>query len=235
MDVDTAQLAKEIGVRIRAARHARAWTLDRLAESARLSHRMLGDVERGVVNPSIGTLLRVSDALGVPLSELVDSPERDPLAVVRTGSGPVLWRGAGGGRATLLGSARSSLGLELWEWTLAPGEQKGSDPHRVGTREVLTVLDGTVAVAVGDRRAVLEAGDTVGLPGDEPHSYRAESATPARFVLAVAEPDARQGSAGRHDVERLTGDAESSIDVAGPSDSRNKSTSEPMRADRRRA
>ncbi len=210
VDTDTARLAAAIGARIRVARRTRDWTLDRLAESAKLSRRMLSDVERGTVNPSIGTLLRVSDALGVPLSELVDAPDRDPLAVVRRGSETVLWRGASGGRGALLGSARSDLGLELWDWSLAAGDEKRSDPHRAGTREVLTVLDGTVAVTVGERRVVLDVGDTVGIPGDEPHGYRAEHSSGARFILAVAEPNAR-----RQDVVAAVRDAHPVAAAAG--------------------
>ena len=67
MEVSAESLAHEIGVRIKQERSTRRWTLDHLAEVAGVSRRMLVKVEQGSVNPSIGTLLRLSDALGIGL------------------------------------------------------------------------------------------------------------------------------------------------------------------------
>ena len=54
-----------IGARVRQERQSRRWTLDQLAEAAGVSRRMVVNVEQGAANPSVGTLLRISDALGV--------------------------------------------------------------------------------------------------------------------------------------------------------------------------
>jgi transcriptional regulator with XRE-family HTH domain len=67
MDKSAAALALAIGVRIKQERQSRRWTLDRLAEAAGVSRRMVVNVEQGAVNPSVGTLLRISDALGIGL------------------------------------------------------------------------------------------------------------------------------------------------------------------------
>jgi transcriptional regulator with XRE-family HTH domain len=63
-----------IGSRVRQTRQARRWTLDRLAQAAGVSRRMLVDVERGGANPTVGTLLKLADALGVDLPSLVEQP-----------------------------------------------------------------------------------------------------------------------------------------------------------------
>jgi transcriptional regulator with XRE-family HTH domain len=72
---DLAALAAAIGARVRLARQARRWTLDRLAETAGVSRRMLVNVEQGVANPSVGTLRKLGDALGIGLPALVEPPE----------------------------------------------------------------------------------------------------------------------------------------------------------------
>jgi transcriptional regulator with XRE-family HTH domain len=51
--------------------------LDQLAETAGVSRRLVVNVEQGTTNPSVGTLLRISDALGVGLPALVESPDPD--------------------------------------------------------------------------------------------------------------------------------------------------------------
>ena len=83
MDQDTADLALAIGARVRQERQARRWTLDQLAEVAGVSRRMVVNVEQGSANPSVGTLLRISDALGVGLPSLVDRPQPTPVKVTR--------------------------------------------------------------------------------------------------------------------------------------------------------
>jgi transcriptional regulator with XRE-family HTH domain len=48
-------------------------TQEGLAERAGLSYKFLGEVERGAGNPTLETLQRISDALGVEIVELFPS------------------------------------------------------------------------------------------------------------------------------------------------------------------
>ncbi len=57
-------IARTIGRRVREGRTGRGWTLDVLAQRSGVSRRMLVNVEQGVTNPSIATLLRSSPAGG---------------------------------------------------------------------------------------------------------------------------------------------------------------------------
>ena len=77
MDESTTSLALAIGARVKQERQSRGWTLDQLAESAGVSRRMVVNVEQGAANPSVGTLLRISDALGVGLPALVEPPRAE--------------------------------------------------------------------------------------------------------------------------------------------------------------
>lgn len=188
--VDTASaLPQLIGERVRQERQAQRWTLDRLAEVSGVSRRMVISIEQGAANPSIGILLKISDALGVGLSALVEQPRQAALKVTRSGTGPVLWSGAGGGRAVLVASTAPPQVVELWDWTLGPGERYAHDGHRGGTRELLHVLQGEVAVDVAAQTVTLQSGDAVSFASDVPHAYGNAGGTPARFALSVFEPD----------------------------------------------
>jgi quercetin dioxygenase-like cupin family protein/DNA-binding XRE family transcriptional regulator len=182
-------LGEAIGRRVRHERQARDWTLDRLAETADVSRRMLINIEQGTSNPSIGILLKLSDALGVGLPALVEPPAPVTLVkVTRAGAGPVLWHGTGGGRAVLVAGTKAPDVVELWDWTLAPGERYASEAHAVGTRELLQVLHGTVDVEVAEDTTRLETGDAATFPGDVRHAYVGAGTESARFSLAVFEP-----------------------------------------------
>src|ERR1700712_179512 len=127
MDDGAVELASAIGARVRQERHTRGWTLDQLAEAAGVSRRMVVNVEQGAVNPSVGTLLRLADALRVGLPALVEPPETKPVKVTRRGERATLWRGAGGGRGMLVAAFTQSEVFELWDWTLEPGDHHASN------------------------------------------------------------------------------------------------------------
>ena len=198
MSAEAHPLAAAIGARVRKERQARQWTLDGLAEAAGVSRRSLVSVEQGEANPSIATLLRISDALGVGLPALVEPPVRNAVTVVRRADRPVLWRGDAGGSAALVAATAPPDVVELWDWELAPGERHASEAHPPGTKELLQVQDGAVSVEVGSETVALEAGDAISFPGDVTHAYANAGPAPARFSLAVFEPAVGRGTGAAH-------------------------------------
>lgn len=194
MDDLTAELALAIGARVRQERHTRRWTLDQLAEAAAVSRRMVVNVEQGAANPSVGTLLRISDALGIGLPSLVERPQARPVKVTRAGEGATLWSGPAGGRGVLVAGTEPPDVLELWDWVLGPGDSHASEAHTGGTKELVQVQAGTVSVSVAGQSVSLDVGDAVAFPGDVEHSYANRGEEPARFSLAVFEPAVGAGA-----------------------------------------
>jgi transcriptional regulator with XRE-family HTH domain len=193
--METEAVTAAIAAQLRKYRGERGWTLDEMAERSGVSRRMLVNLERGSVNPSIVTLLRISDALGVGLPALVDAARKPSLSITRSGTAPVLWRGSCGGTAELVAGSEPPDVVELWNWTLSGGDTHTSEPHSPGTRELLLVLSGKLALTVGDAVEALSAGDSASFPGDLPHTYAhaGRSNQPARFALAVFQPGVRAG------------------------------------------
>lgn len=188
MDEVTSALAATIGARIKRERQERRWTLDQLAQVAGVSRRMVVNVEQGAANPSVGTLLRISDALGIGLPALVAPAEPRPLTAVLAGEGAVLWTGPRGGRGELVAGTAPPDVLELWDWHLGVGDWHVSEAHSPGTQEVVHVLAGTVRIGVEEQSVTLATGDAVAFPGDVEHSYTNAGTEPARFSLTVFEP-----------------------------------------------
>lgn len=182
-------LVSLIGERVGERRHARGWTLDELAERSGVSRRTLVNVEQGATNPNIATLLRLSEALAIGLPSLVAPNDGGtPFEISRAGSRPPLWTGEHGGEAFLAAGVTAPDVVELWDWTLAPGDGHASEPHVGGTRELLAVIEGEVIVSVAEAEVVLGAGDAVSFPGDAAHGYRNDGTIVARFALTVFEP-----------------------------------------------
>jgi transcriptional regulator with XRE-family HTH domain len=194
MDAGTAALAAAIGGRVRQERQARGWTLDQLADTAGVSRRMVVIVEQGAANPSVGTLLRISDALGVGLPALVERPARKPVKVTRAGEGAVLWSSESGGRGVLVAGTDPPDVVELWDWTLGPGDRHRSEAHTPGTKELVQVQQGTITFTVAGEPVTLNAGDAMAFGGDVEHRYANDGPQPARFSLTVLEPGVGSGA-----------------------------------------
>ncbi|HEV2528838.1 MAG TPA: XRE family transcriptional regulator [Thermomicrobiales bacterium] len=199
-DQDAITLAAAIGGRVRRGRIARSWTLDQLAEATGVSRRMLINVEQGVANPSVGTLLRISAALGIGLPALVEPPRPDPVRITRRGEGATLWSGAEGSRGVLVTGTTPPDIVELWEWTLVPGDEYRSEAHTPGTQELLQVREGSLTIRIGERSIVLEAGDAVSFTAETDHAYANRGATPTHYTMIVFEPGV--DTANRPEVSR---------------------------------
>jgi transcriptional regulator with XRE-family HTH domain len=186
------QIPEAVGGRVRRARADRGLTLDQLAGASGVSRRMIVNIEGGTSNASIATLLRLAHGLQVSLADLVAVSKPDqPVAISTASDREPLWRGEAGGSASLVASADTPDMLELWDWTLEPGETYVSEPHRPGTRELVYVLTGRLALTIDGDMQYLRSGDAASLVADVPHAYGNEGRRPVRFTMTVLEPLAR--------------------------------------------
>lgn len=170
---------------VRSLRGAHGWSLDHLAARAGVSKGVLVALEQVRGNPNLGTLTRVADALGVPLTRLVQVEEEPPIQLFPAGRHVVLWRGPHGGSGTLLAGSDPRPSVELWRWELRSGERRDSEAHVSGTREIVAVDSGVLCLFVGADRTEVVAGDAAVFHADRPHSYANESDQDVRFILAV--------------------------------------------------
>jgi transcriptional regulator with XRE-family HTH domain len=182
------QVAGSMATNLRRLRADRGLTLDGLAERAEVSKNTVIQVEQGRANPSIATLCRLADALGVGVASLIAAPASPRVTVRRAADTPALWTSDAGSRALFcLGTDPPQI-VELWDWTIAPGDGFDGEAHPVGTVEMLLVLAGAVSVRVGSGEHRLEVGDSVLFDAEVPHRYANAGEDECRFVLSVLQP-----------------------------------------------
>jgi transcriptional regulator with XRE-family HTH domain len=170
---------------VRRLRSARPWTLNELAARSGISRRLIVQIEQAQANPSIGTLLRLADAFEVTLSELLPEPPTATAGIRPADEEVRLWSGPRGGAGRLLINRGP---LELWSWTLRPGESHESEAHHAGCVELLTVTTGTLQLDVGAESFTLNSGDSVWFEATEAHAYRNTTRSTTHFTLAVFAP-----------------------------------------------
>jgi transcriptional regulator with XRE-family HTH domain len=181
-------IAAAIARNVHALRTRRSWTLDALATRSGVSKGMLVEVEQARTNPSIATLCRIADALGVSVPRLVEVDESPPVRVVRAANAPELWHGLPGSVATVLIGSDGPDQIEMWDWRIAPGDGYDGTAHPPGSREMLYVLAGTLTLMLGAESHPVGRGDTILFRADRPHRYANAGKVALRFIMVVIEP-----------------------------------------------
>lgn len=184
---DASAIAAALSRNVRAQRLGKHLTLDALAKQAGISRGMLVQIEQGRTNPSLATLCRLTNALGVSLPQLLDVGKPSVVRVVRREDNVVLWQGEKGGEGRMLTASQEPSPLELWEFRLAPAELYAADPQLAGTVEMVYVLAGQLALQVDDESVQATAGDTVLFRPDRAHVYRNAGSDWVHMIIANVE------------------------------------------------
>jgi mannose-6-phosphate isomerase-like protein (cupin superfamily)/DNA-binding XRE family transcriptional regulator len=185
-----------IGAQIRALRQDRGYSLRHLAALAKVSPSLLCDVEREQVNPSIGTLIQVSTALGVSVHELLpgetegrtEPPEPAQEPQPFASAAPIVRKNERrtirltGGISWQRLSPDTGGPLEFIEATYAPGATSGEEMHHHPGREYGIVLEGELTVDLGFETHVLKQGDSVAFESTTPHRFSNKGTTPVRII-----------------------------------------------------
>ncbi len=179
-----------IARRIARLRKGRQQSFDELAARSGVSKGMLVQIEQGRANPSIATLCRLAAGLGVSVADLISAGDEpsSPVQVVAPDQARILWKGPGGGSAALLVGSGGPDMLELWNWTLQPGERYEARPHSVGTLELVHVQQGSLALEIDGVVHLVAAGASAFARTDRPHAYACRGRRRALFSMVVFEP-----------------------------------------------
>lgn len=174
------------GRAVKQQREAAGLSLRMLAERSGVSSSMISDIERGAKSPTVTTLVRLAQALGISAAALVDggiTPE-SRIRIIRHGDGaageqPVPWESLG---PSMLGSR-----IDFVRYHIPPTTVLGpSAAHPAGTVEHVYVAAGTIRVTVGEETADLSAGDSCSCRTDVPHGVEnSDPSTEALIYLVV--------------------------------------------------
>lgn len=191
MEQNRDQWVMLLGRLIRESRRDR-FTVEELAALAGVSSGLVSQLERGIGNPSFMTLLRIADALNLPIGALFQGPEIDPREmIVRRGERASLAVPADGVvHEILTPDLHSKLGIV--RSTLPPGFSNADEPYVHQGEETLLVIEGTLTGLVAGQPFELHEGDTITYDSGIPHSLANATEEPVE-LLAISTPPASGG------------------------------------------
>lgn len=170
-------------------REQRGLTLEELADRSSVSAATLSQLERGQGNPSFATLLKIANGLKVPVPVFFQSDTTDEGIVVRRPHRKRLVFSKDEGRTYELLSPDVKGAIEMLWVELEPGVWTEDERVAHEGEECLLVLEGRLEAHIGSSEPqVLEAGDSVYVRSDVPHSYRSSEAMRTVFIIAITPP-----------------------------------------------
>lgn len=181
---------KTIGAQIRGLRMQRGQSLTETAEAAKLTKSTLSKIETGQISAPISTMLRIADALKVPLADFFTEERGNRgFALTRKDAGASIVRdGSQFGYAyEALALAMPGKKAEPFLLTIKPGDPKGHFQH--GGQEFIYMLAGKLEITVGGETMALEPGDSIYFDPNLPHASRALGKTPAKYLCVFVQQD----------------------------------------------
>lgn len=184
---DADQVSSNLCQRVRKLRQARGWSLESMSAACGVSRSMLSQIERNEANPTLAVTVRIAQAFGMSLGELVESPSASSsIHVIRASDREYHYRSDRNCRIRTLSPLHLEKDVEFYEIELRPGSRLKSAAHFEGTREFLTVQKGSLTVTSGDELVDIEKGDSASYRADVDHCIEnAGRATALAFLVVI--------------------------------------------------
>ena len=185
MAFDQEAISVDVAHRLRALREDREMSMRALARRSGLSANALSMIERGRVSPSVSTLYKLADALGISITRffggeptrqdvvLVRAPERTRVPFVRG-----VWEALGG--ETFSGR------VEPFLFTLDAGGSSGNSVMVHTGQEFVFCLRGNLEYLVEKQRLELGAGDSLLFAAHLKHRWRNPGPTVVNALVVLS-------------------------------------------------
>jgi XRE family transcriptional regulator, regulator of sulfur utilization len=152
-------------------REQKKLSLDAVAKLSGVSKSMLGQIERGDVNPTISIVWKIANGLKISFTELMMRPENDYEVIEKTSVHPLL-ENHGKFRNYPMFSFDSKRRFETYYIELDAGGYLEAEAHPQGTQEFITAFSGKLVVIVDELELTIDCGSSVRFKADRPHIYK---------------------------------------------------------------
>jgi transcriptional regulator with XRE-family HTH domain len=173
-----------IGEHVRRLRSERRLSVRAFATATGFSASFISQLENGQVAPSLGSLHKIAETLGVTLGEFFAAAETgDELLIVRPAERQRLnstWTDA---HIESLGPMKPGHKLEPMIAIFGPGGRSGKRPHDQEREEFAFVIRGQVTLTLADEENTLRAGDAVTLPARAPRLWENRTKEVAEILM----------------------------------------------------
>lgn len=168
LPIEPMRTPRALGRRLRAVREQHRLTIDQVANFTGLSKGFLSRVERDLTSPSVASLVSICQVLGVPPGQMLEVPETEMVVLE---DAPAVSLG-GDGIAEKLLTPPGQRNVQIIHAIVDGGGSGEEDLYTMDCiAESLHILEGEFVLVTSDAEFRMKQGDTVTLPGSEPHTW----------------------------------------------------------------
>ncbi len=177
----------DVGSRLKALRIKGGFTQRDLAGKAGVTNGMISMIEQNKHSPSVATLNRLTDALGLSFAEFfsIALPEAPRVFYLKE---ELVALTEGKVRFMVVAGERPEKALQILHEVYEPGGDTGATMLTHKGEEGGLVLSGQIELTVGDQRRVLGPGDAYYFESTIPHRFRNVGKTASVIISACTPP-----------------------------------------------
>ncbi len=179
------QVDQNIAVNLKRIRKNRNLSLDMVSELTGVSKSMLGQIERGESNPTIGTISKIVEGIKISYEDLLYE-EDEPVAVIDKRSLPVYRQKENAYAIKLLLPYDKQRAFEVYSYEIEPGAVCEPVPLEGRNSGLVTLLQGSLTVTVENKTYELEAGKAFRFQTGRECFYHNPGAEKAVFEMILA-------------------------------------------------
>jgi len=174
---------ENLGGRLRELRKQKGISQRELASRSGLTNGMISLMETNKVNPTVASLLKVLDAISVPVVEFFESEPLDQKQVFfQPGELPDI--GSSDVVLKLVGGEVAGRKFAVLHETYPPGTDTGPELMSHNGEEGGFVVRGLIEITIGEQTRVLKAGEAYFFNTITPHRFRNVSNETCEIVSA---------------------------------------------------
>ena len=179
------EIVNAVAENIRRIRKTQKLSIDRAAELTGVSKSMLGQIERGLVNPTVAVLEKIAQGLHVSLTELVEHRGELPDTLHRGMDMPGQRLEKGRVIRYSLFPFDTESRSESCQLDIFIGGGYDLPDQIPGSRVYISVLSGVLEVRVGEERYRLENRDSLTFRGSQPCRYENVGNTTVHMIQRI--------------------------------------------------
>lgn len=175
-------LNENVAINLKKIRKGKKMSLDLLAIETGISKSMLGQIERGEANPTLGTLGKITSGLRVGFMELV-GPPREEVYIMRKNTLTPIKEEHNNFRNYAYFPFEEGRDFEIYCIEVEPNGCYTCCSHGENTLEYIVVSSGSLRIELEGKTHNLSAGDAIRLYSDKDHAYLNVGDTLAQFYM----------------------------------------------------
>jgi transcriptional regulator with XRE-family HTH domain len=176
-------IEQTLGSSLHRLREQQGISLRQLAERTSVSPSFLSQIENGQCSPSISSMEKIANALGVTLAQFFLSASPQPVNIVRASDRAHMALDWSRAEIASLGSLASGPQFQASMLIIKPGGLTGKHVTASISTEFAFVFEGKVILQLQDGEQSLERGDSVTLLAGTNRQWRNETEDTAEILI----------------------------------------------------